>query len=72
MTEARGEAILERVRALPGLPQMVFDLLRAIDDARIDLGGLARKIEQDPALAARTLRIANSPFYGVERKGSTV
>ena len=54
-----------RVRELPALPRAALDALAALrdDDTRSDR--CAELIGRDQALAARTLRLANSAFYGV-------
>lgn len=48
----------------PSLAGAVLELLRSIDDDRLDVASLARKIGHDPVLSARVLKIVNSPFYG--------
>ena len=69
-------AILRRVTdgmvALPTLPLVASRLLEAV--AQPDTGSeeVARIITLDPALTARTLRLANSEFYGFPRKVGTV
>lgn len=59
------EYVLARLSDLPVMPAVVADLVASIDDDNIDLDQLARKIERDQALASKTLRIANSPFFGL-------
>lgn len=65
-----------RVRDLPPLPQAVLEVLQVLRDDRLSSERCVRLIEQDPALAARTLRLANSAFYGaagrVRRIGDAV
>jgi putative nucleotidyltransferase with HDIG domain len=53
------------VTDLPALPSVLHDLRSALrrDDASID--EFAARIGRDAALTARTLRLANSAFYGV-------
>jgi putative nucleotidyltransferase with HDIG domain len=53
------------VTDLPALPSVLQDLRSALrrDDASID--EFAERIGHDAALTARTLRLANSAFYGV-------
>lgn len=47
-------------------------LIRALRDPVNAFGDLADIIESDPALAARLLRIVNSPFYGFSSKIETI
>jgi HD-like signal output (HDOD) protein len=63
---------LDRVRALPSLPQLVSELQAAMQQEDIDTHALAERITLDAALAVRILRLANSSFYGVSSKVVTV
>jgi HD-like signal output (HDOD) protein len=63
---------IDRVRALPSLPQLVLELQAAMQQDDIDIHTLAERITLDAALAARVLRLANSSFYGVSSKVMTV
>lgn len=63
------DELLQGVHNLPSLPAVVLDLLASLDnDAGLNVPVLARLIENDQSLSARTLRIANSPFYGMSRQ----
>jgi putative nucleotidyltransferase with HDIG domain len=55
----------ERIAGLPALPPLVGDLLASFQQDNLDAGTLARRIAADQGLLARTLRVANSPFYGL-------
>ena len=72
MSELSVAEIVKRIRDLPPLPAVVFDLMNELesDDAGARL--LADKIVQDQALTAKTLRLANSSFYGMQRKVATI
>ncbi|HEY9066416.1 MAG TPA: HDOD domain-containing protein [Burkholderiaceae bacterium] len=63
---------LAKVRDLPALPAAVLELLRLLGDDEVDARALAAKIGLDPALTAKALRLANSPFYGVSRHITSV
>lgn len=60
------------IGSLPSIPAIVIDLLQSIDDPNASTEQLAHKIAGDQALVARLLRIANSSFYGLQRKVSSV
>lgn len=60
------EEIAVRIAALPTLPSIASDLLSLDEMEDMDTGLLARRIAADQALAARALRVANSPFYGLQ------
>lgn len=65
-------ALRERVNSLPVLPQAVIEALRIlrIDGASAD--DCAERISHDQALAACTLRLANSAFYGMAGRVATI
>jgi putative nucleotidyltransferase with HDIG domain len=69
-------AILRRVTdgmvALPTLPLVASRLLEAVARDEAASEEVARIIALDPSLTARTLRLANSEFYGFPRKVGTV
>lgn len=56
--------VLKVIHRLPALPTVVMDLLDSLDQEDVDIDTLARKIALDQALTAKTLRLANSSFYG--------
>jgi len=57
---------------LPPLPAAVMELLRSVDADDIGIAVLAQKVSHDPALTAKTLRLANSSLYGLQVKLTTV
>lgn len=64
--------IVSNLRSLPSLPMVVMELLQSMGEEDVDIGRLALGISNDQALAARTLRVANSPFYGMQGKIETI
>ncbi len=68
----RLDDLTAKIDHLPALPDVVTDLLRSIDQEDLDISVLAKKIAHDQALTAKTLRIANSSFYGNNGKTSTI
>ena len=66
------EQAVARLKDLPALPLVVSELLASFDDPDVDLGQLAGKIAHDQALAAKTLRLANSSFYGLQSRVRTI
>lgn len=66
------EEVLKKIYTLPSLQTVVLELLVSIDKEDVNIGALAIKIEQDQALTAKTLRLANSSFYGMERQITTI
>jgi putative nucleotidyltransferase with HDIG domain len=64
--------VIEGLVALPTLPLVASRLLEAIADPDTYSEEIARIVALDPALTARTLRLANSDFYGFPRKVGSV
>ena len=61
-----------RVRELPALPKAAMDALDALRDDDTSSDHCGELIGRDQALAARTLRLANSAFYGVAGRVGSV
>ena len=72
MTRLEPRAIVEGVRELPSLPAVVMDLIVAMGNDGVSADQLATRIARDPSLSAKMLRLANSPFYGMPGRVSTV
>ena len=64
--------VVRQLQNLPTLSSAVLELLSCIDQVNIDLGTLARKLSHDQALTAKTLRFANSSFFGSQSKVTTI
>jgi putative nucleotidyltransferase with HDIG domain len=66
------DEIVKQIQDLPSLPAIVMELLNSIDQEDVDISVLAKKVSQDQALTAKTLRFANSSFYGTPSKVTTI
>lgn len=64
--------VTEDLVALPTLPLVASRLLEAIANPATSSEEVARIVSLDPALTARTLKLANSDFYGFPRKVGSV
>lgn len=64
--------VLPAVNKLPSLPTVVMELLASMDQEDVNIDVLAAKITQDQALTAKTLRLANSSFYGMAHQITTI
>lgn len=64
--------VVARIRDLPSLPVVVLDLLNTIGKEDIDVKSLADRVARDQAITAKVLRLANSSFYGMSRKVTTI
>lgn len=65
-------ALLPKAENLPSLPGAALEVLRLCRAEDTTLDDLARAISNDPALAARLLRFANSSLYGAGDEVRTV
>lgn len=54
------------------LPDIYFQLSEMLHDARFSLADIGKVIAKDPALSARLLRVANSPYYGFQARVDTI
>ena len=72
--EAEGlTRLLNEIDALPSLPGVYLELKGALDESEEgSTDRVAEVIARDPAIAARTLRIANTAFFGQRRQVETV
>lgn len=64
--------VVKRIQDLPSLSTVVLELLASMEQEDVDLQVLAAKISLDQSLAAKTLRLANSSFYGMSTKVTTI
>lgn len=64
--------ISKRAHDIPSLPSVVTDIIETLNDDDSNIESLTEKIMMDPALSARVLMIANSPFYGLSGKISSL
>jgi HD-like signal output (HDOD) protein len=62
----------QALRSLPVIPAALHELMRTLDDPQASSQQLADELANEPALAARALRLANSSFYGVPRRVSSL
>ena len=58
---------IERVGALPSAPRQYLALTRLLRDPDVGPAAIIEVIGQDPALAARVLRLCNSAYYAIGR-----
>ncbi len=72
MNQVSLDLALSRIHHLPSLPIVVLELLASVDQEDTNLDDLAQKIAHDQAITARTLRLANSSFYGMERQVTSI
>ncbi len=57
---------------LPTIPAIVQKLIVALRDPDVDTRKIAEALAQDPVLSAKVLRLANSSFFGGQRKMASI
>ena len=72
MTTLSMAEVIRNVHELPPLPAVVMELLGSLGQEDANVADLAEKVSHDQALAAKTLRLANSSFYGMQSKVATI
>ncbi len=66
------EEVVKHIRDLPSLSAVVVELLSTIEQEDVDVHVLGGKIALDQSLTAKTLRLANSSFYGLQSKVTSI
>lgn len=71
MSHLQMAEVLQTIHKIPSLPVVIVELLASMNQEDTDIEALGTKIGQDPALTAKTLRLANSSFYGMSHQITT-
>jgi HD-like signal output (HDOD) protein len=61
-------AFVEDLQGLPTIPKVGMRIIELASDPEVSIEDLTAAMRQDPSLAARVLKVANSPFYGTARR----
>ncbi len=70
--KALKKKILRHVKDLPPMPQTVLKAREIMGNPNSDFKELANLFETDQAIAAKILKIANSPYYGYSGKITSI
>ena len=70
--KALKKQIIKAAKDLPPMPDVIFKIQRTLLDPNAYTQQIADLIETDQALAARVLKVANSPYFGMRGKVSSV
>lgn len=63
--------VLLTIHKIPSLPVVIMELLASMKQDDTPVEALGTKISQDQGLTAKTLRLANSSFYGMAHQVTT-
>jgi HD-like signal output (HDOD) protein len=66
------EEFLNKARALPPIPKILFKAREIINDESRDIRDLAEVLEKDQAMTTRVLKIANSVYYSLKSPVNSV
>ena len=66
------EQVLQSLDDLPPMPQVVYKAYEIMDDPNSNTKQLADLIETDQAIATKVLKMANSAYYGMSGKVSSI
>ncbi len=64
--------VVSGMRTLPTLPAVYTELVRMLSDPEASPAEVAQILEREPAMCARVLQIANSPFFGARHAISQI
>ena len=64
--------ILLNVEAFPGLPKTGVKIMALLNDSKSSADEIEKVFRYDPGLTANFLKLANSPFFGIPSKVSSV
>jgi putative nucleotidyltransferase with HDIG domain len=60
--------LVEKVQRISTITDAGMRIIELASDPEVSIDALSRAIHQEPSLAARVLRVANSPLYGMNRQ----
>ncbi|MFH1075499.1 MAG: HDOD domain-containing protein [Pseudomonadota bacterium] len=70
--EVLKKKILQRIKDLPAMPQTVMKARQLMASEKSSIKELAAVLETDQAIAVRVLKMANSSYYGMSGKVSSI
>jgi HD-like signal output (HDOD) protein len=68
----RTELILKKVNTLAPLPKILQEVLHLLNDLNTSPHTLSKAISKDQSVVLKILTIANSPFYGLTKRVSSI
>lgn len=70
--QSKAEVILNKVRDIPSLPEIVIKVMELVQDPKSSAAQLGKVISHDPGLTSRVLRLVNSAYYGFPKQISSI
>jgi putative nucleotidyltransferase with HDIG domain len=66
------KGIINKIRSIPTLPNILSQIIRTLDDPHSSAADLEKIIRNDQALTTKLLAVANSAYYGFRHQITTV
>jgi putative nucleotidyltransferase with HDIG domain len=63
---------VQKIKKLPTLPVIAQEILNLVSNDLISVGRIEKVVENDPAISAKILSVANSVFFGVKAQTRTL
>ena len=63
---------IQRINEVMSFPPVITELMDAMSSSDVTVAKVTEIVETDPALTAKILRVANSPFYGLRSDVTTI
>ncbi len=62
------ESVIEQASDLHALPVVFYELQRLLNDPQTSAQDIADLLSRDPAISGRILKVANSAYYGLQKR----
>ena len=72
MSQPNVKQIMSKVRAFPSMPATGAKMLRMLEDPETSVDEIEDVLRHDPGLTANVLKLANSAYFGIPSKVSSV
>lgn len=72
MSQLNLKQIMSKVRAFPSMPATGAKMLRMLEDPETSVDEIEDALRHDPGLTANVLKLANSAYFGIPSKVSSV
>ncbi|RJR21703.1 MAG: HDOD domain-containing protein [Nitrospiraceae bacterium] len=63
---------VQKIKKLPTLPVIAQEVLKLVNSGATSVGRIEQVVENDPAISAKILSVANSVFFGVKTQTKTL
>ncbi len=64
--------LLSQTDKLPNIPEVVRELVQALNDPDANYGDIAQKVSKDQTISLKILRLVNSAYFGLSRKVASI